>query len=108
MGILKFFGLQRIKDVEKSIMPHPNTHIEDNNWYQHRYNSNLKQGIEALGGVGQVSIFDDGRGYELALDIKSKFILNYQRMLAERIKITSTNRDGNSTISVHMQNNDHG
>jgi hypothetical protein len=30
---------------------------------------------------------DDGRGYELALEIKKNFILEYQKQLSEQIKI---------------------
>jgi hypothetical protein len=41
---------------------------------------------------------DDGRGYELALDIKYQFLREYQKQLAEQIKI-----EGNSTITIQIK-----
>jgi hypothetical protein len=35
-------------------------------------------------------IYDDGRGFELACDIKKHFILEYQKQLSDRIKITNS------------------
>ena len=42
---------------------------------------------------------DDGRGYELALEIKHRFMLEYQKQLSEKIKI-----DGRGEITVSFQN----
>jgi hypothetical protein len=73
-------------------MPEPN--FQDN-WKQEQYEKNVKQGVESLQQGRTISIMDDGRGYELALDIKRQFILEYQKQLAEQIKI-----EGNSTITI--------
>jgi hypothetical protein len=75
-----------------NVMPEPN--FKDN-WKTEHYERNIKQGVEALQNGKTVSIMDDGRGYELALDIKRQFILEYQRQLSEKIKIEGS---GNITI----------
>lgn len=66
-------------------MPEPE--FKDN-WKQEQYVRNVQRGVLVLQGGEKVVIHDDGRGYELALAIKNEFILQYQRQLAERIKIT--------------------
>lgn len=58
-----------------------------NNWKQREYEKNVIEGARALEKGKSIKIFDDGRGYELALEIKREVILEYQRYLAERIKI---------------------
>ena len=73
-------------------MPEPN--FEDN-WKTEHYERNVKAGVESLQKGKTISIMDDGRGYELALEIKRQFILEYQRQLSEQIKI-----EGNSTITI--------
>ena len=73
-------------------MPEPN--FEDN-WKTEYYERNVKQGVKSLQEGKTVSIMDDGRGYELALDIKRQFILEYQKQLSEQIKI-----EGTSTITI--------
>jgi len=61
----------------------------ENNWLDEKYQQNIKDGVAALQNGLPVHIFDDGRGYELALDIKRQFILEYQKQLAEKIKVES-------------------
>jgi hypothetical protein len=69
---------------KKPLMPEPKF---DDNWMQDRYEQNVKQGIESLRSGKTIHIMDDGRGYELALDIKRGFILEYQKQLSEKIEI---------------------
>jgi len=69
---------------KKPLMPEPKF---DDNWMQNRYEQNVKQGIESLRSGKTIHIMDDGRGYELALDIKRGFILEYQKQLSEKIEI---------------------
>jgi hypothetical protein len=79
---------------EKSTNAMPEPMFEDN-WKHERYEKNVKEGVNALKNGKTVSIMDDGRGYELALDIKRQFILEYQKQLSEQIKI-----EGTSTITI--------
>ena len=81
------------REKPKVIMPEPN--FEDN-WRQERYEQNVKDGVLALQNNKCVKIMDDGRGYELALEIKHQFILEYQKQLSEKIKI---NGHGEITVS---------
>ena len=67
-------------------MPEPKF---DDNWKQEQYESNVKSGLFALQQGQEVRIYDDGRGYELALEIKRCFILEYQKQLAEKINIAN-------------------
>ena len=69
-------------------MPEPNF---ENNWKTEHYEKNVKQGVNSLKEGKTISIMDDGRGYELALDIKRQFILEYQKQLSEQIKIEGSN-----------------
>jgi len=46
-----------------------------------------------------LKIIGDGRGYELALEIKHRFMLEYQKQMAEKIKI-----DGIGEITVSFTN----
>ena len=94
MDILYIF--KRKKDNVQ--MPSPNF---ENNWMQEKYEKNVKEGVLALQKGRSVNIIDDGRGYELALAIKNQFILEYQKQLAETIKINN----GNSTITIRIENN---
>ncbi len=80
------------REKPKSSMPEPN--FQDN-WKQEQYEKNVKAGVESLQQGRTISIMDDGRGYELALDIKYQFLREYQKQLAEQIKI-----EGNSTITI--------
>lgn len=78
------------------MMPEPKF---ENNWKQEHYERNVKEGVASLQkGIG-INIMDDGRGYELALEIKRQFILEYQKQLAEQIKVS-----GNGTITVAFSN----
>jgi len=70
----------------------------EDNWMQENYEKNVKEGVLALQHGKGVSIMDDGRGYELALEIKRQFMLEYQKLLAEKIKI-----EGGSTIKVEKR-----
>lgn len=76
----------------------------ENNWKQEMYEKNVKEGIHHLQHGRDVKIFDDGRGYELALDIKRGFILEYQKQLAEQIEITNV---GGSEIMVSIRSYDY-
>lgn len=68
------------------------------NWKSDQYDANVKSGVEALKKFKKVVIIDDGRGYELALDIKRQFIIEYQKQLAEKIKIS-----GNAEIIISLE-----
>ena len=80
------------KEKPKNTMPEPNF---ENNWKAEQYEKNVKQGVKSLQEGKTISIMDDGRGYELALDIKRQFILEYQKQLSEQIKI-----EGIGTITI--------
>lgn len=57
------------------------------NWDQERFDQNIKNGVEALEKGMSVKLYEDGRGYELALEIKKHFVLKYQQELAAKILI---------------------
>ena len=80
------------REKPNTSMPEPQF---ENNWKQENYERNVKTGVRALQEGKTISIMDDGRGYELALEIKRNFILEYQRQLSEQIKIEGL---GNITI----------
>ena len=77
-------------------MPEPK--FEDN-WMADKYLQNVKTGVLALQQGNSVKIHDDGRGYELALEIKRQFILEYQKLLSEKIQITA-----GSEITISFKN----
>jgi hypothetical protein len=64
-------------------------------WEQKNFEKNVAQGIQSLKDGRSVNIMDNGRGYELALAIKNGYILEYQKFLAQQIKIS-----GGSTITI--------
>lgn len=70
----------------------------ENNWMQEQYEQNVKQGVTSLQKGQEIRIMDDGRGYELALDIKRQFMLEYQKQLSEKIKIS-----GSGTITIKIK-----
>lgn len=80
------------REKPKQTMPEPKF---DDNWKAEQYKKNVKEGVLALQNGKAVKIYDDGRGYELACDIKKQFILEYQKRLSEKIKI-----NGGSEITV--------
>ncbi len=80
------------KREKPQVMPEPK--FEDN-WMAEKYEYNVGRGVLALQNGKSVSIIDDGRGYELACDIKRQFILEYQKQLSEKIKIS-----GGSEITI--------
>jgi len=80
------------REKPENTMPEPN--FEDN-WKAEQYEKNVKQGVKSLQEGKTISIMDDGRGYELALDSKRQFILEYQKQLSEQIKI-----EGIGTITI--------
>ena len=88
---MKIFRIFK-REEPKSSMPEPQF---NNNWKQDHYERNIKSGVRALQEGKTISIMDDGRGYELALEIKRQFILEYQRQLSEQIRIEG---HGNITI----------
>lgn len=73
---------------------------ELNNWKQERYEKNVIEGVKSLQDGKPIHIHDDGRGYELALEIKRNYILEYQKRLAEKIKIEHVG----STIKILINN----
>lgn len=77
-------------------MPEPKF---ENNWMADKYQQNVREGVLALQNGKSVKILDDGRGYELACDIKRQFILEYQKQLSEQIKI-----NGGPEITVSFSN----
>lgn len=80
-----------------AVMPEPKF---ENNWMQEQYEQNVKQGVTSLQKGQEIRIMDDGRGYELALDIKRQFMLEYQKQLSEKIKIS-----GSRTITIKITSN---
>ena len=62
----------------------------ENNWKQEMFEKNVCTGLQALTAGKKVHIYEDGRGYELALEIKRRFLLEYQKQLSEKIKIEDT------------------
>ena len=80
------------REKPKNTMPEPDF---ENNWRAEQYEKNVKQGVKSLQEGKTISIMDDGRGYELALDIKRQFILEYQKQLSEQIKI-----EGSRNITI--------
>jgi len=60
------------------------------NWKQDKYEQNLAEGVKSLQEGKSIQIYDDGRGYELAIEIKKNFLLEYQKQLAEKVNIDST------------------
>ena len=90
--------LTKIFKRKKPIAVMPEPKFEDN-WMQERYEQNVKQGVASLQNGQEIKIMDDGRGYELALEIKRQFILEYQKQLSEKIKIS-----GGANITVALSN----
>lgn len=73
---------------KKSAIVMPEPKFEDN-WRQEKYKQNVRDGVLSLQNGKGIRIMDDGRGYELALEIKRQFILEYQKRLSEKISITN-------------------
>ena len=71
---------------KRPIMPEP---MFEDNWKQEKFDKNVKSGIASLKYGKEIHIYDDGRGYELACEIKRQFILEYQKQLSEKIRITN-------------------
>lgn len=90
------------REKPKAIMPEPK--FEDN-WKQESYETNVKEGVLALQNGKSIKIIDDGRGYELALEIKHRFILEYQKQLSEKIKIDNEYCVYYNEIIISFQNN---
>tara|TARA_R110002020_G_scaffold404367_1_gene614419 strand:+ start:339 stop:662 length:324 start_codon:yes stop_codon:yes gene_type:complete len=84
------------REKRNKVMPEPK--FEDN-WKAECYEENVKQGVRSLQQGKSIKIMDDGRGYELALEIKHRFILEYQKQMAEKIKI-----NGGTEITVSFTN----
>ena len=76
------------KREKPSIMPEPNF---DDNWKTDTYERNVGNGVQALQSGKNIRIMDDGRGFELACDIKRQFILEYSKRLSEKINIEYIN-----------------
>lgn len=92
MELFKIFK----REKPQVVVPQPS--FEDN-WKQEKYEENLKSGVGALQKGKQVVIYDDGRGFELACEIKKQFILEYTKQLAEKINIK--NSAGKFTIEIN-------
>ena len=92
--------MKKILNLFKKRTPPPLPQIQfDDNWKQEYYHHNVKVGVSCLQRGTPVVIYDDGRGYELALDIKRTFMLEYQKSLAEKIKIET----GGSSITISFK-----
>jgi predicted nuclease of restriction endonuclease-like RecB superfamily len=76
----------KIEKREKSFSEMPSPDFKDN-WKQEMYEKNVKDGVQAMQKGKEIRIYDDGRGYELALEIKRNYMLEYQKRLSEKIKI---------------------
>jgi hypothetical protein len=59
-------------------------------WDEIHYKNKVAEGVRGLQQGGNIVMFNDDRAYEMALEIKHRFILEYQRQLSERIKITNS------------------
>lgn len=95
MSIFGIFHIgKRTKPDNK--MPEP---LPQDNWMEDLFQKNIKAGVKAMQSHKAVTIHDDGRGYELALQIKQQFILEYTRQLAEKICIEK----GSSTIHISLK-----
>tara|TARA_R110000803_G_scaffold209852_1_gene280225 strand:+ start:680 stop:997 length:318 start_codon:yes stop_codon:yes gene_type:complete len=84
------------REKKNNIMPEPK--FEDN-WKVEHYEENVKQGVISLQQGRRIRIMDDGRGYELALEIKHRFMLEYQKQMADKIKI-----EGRGEITIWFAN----
>ncbi len=93
MELFKIFK----REKPQEIVPQPN--FEDN-WRQDHYEQNCKSGVAALQKGKRVEMFDDGRGFELACDIKRRFILEYSKQLAEKIEIKGSSGKYSITINT--------
>jgi hypothetical protein len=70
----------------------------EDNWKAEQYEKNVRLGVASLQKGRAVKIYDDGRGFELALEIKREYILQRSRQLAEKIKIK-----GSREITISME-----
>jgi len=77
---------------EQPQMPLPD--FKDN-WLEDSFLKNIRNGVSSLEQGKEIVIYDDGRGYELACEIKRQFVLEYQKQLAEKIIISN-----GSTINI--------
>ena len=94
--------MKNIFDILKRTKPEqvrvPQPDFSDN-WKQDVYERNVKAGVSALQSGQTIVIHnDDDRGYELALEIKRRFIAEYQKVLAEKIEIKN-----GSAITVSLK-----
>ena len=79
------------REKPESMLPY------EDNWKIQQFENNVKSGVVALNEGKSIKIYDDGRGYELAIRIKQDYILQRTRALAEKIHINS---DGIITIEI--------
>lgn len=91
MNLIQFFKREKLKQK----MPNPN--FKDN-WKQELFEKNVKEGVISLQNGRSIVIYDDGRGYELAIRIKNEFILEYQKQLSQKIII-----EGNNLITISLK-----
>lgn len=94
MSWFKFFKNKKV------VVPMPEPKPVDN-WKTEHFNNNIEEGVNALRKGLPVHIYEDGRGYELAIMIKHRFILEYQKQLSNQIKI-NINKD-NITIDRNYE-----
>lgn len=103
MGIFKFFGLMRIKD-SKPTKPSDSPISSDCDWRVDHYEKNIDIAVNSMRNNGRVLIFDDGRGYELALDVKRKLISDYLKGISENIHIDcGSDGNGHRIINIHFK-----
>ena len=100
---MKLFEILKRK-IPAKVMPDPDF---TDNWKQEQYAKNVKEGVLALQSGKKIIIHDDGRGYELALEIKLKFMLEYQKQLPEKIVIKASLGllSSNGTITIEIKPN---
>jgi len=82
---MKIFEIFKREKPEPEIKPVFDDFLD--NWKQERFDKNVKDGIMSLNQGREILIYEDGRGFELALAIKQGYILERQKALAEKIKI---------------------
>ena len=94
MSFLKYFN-KNVKPKAINISPFV-TNVDSSNDYELK----IQAGVKGLESGNEIRISDDGRGYELALDIKRQFILNYQLRMAKKIQINGNNGEININFKL--------
>lgn len=88
-----------LKKKNKINNPLPPPTLQD--WRNENFEKNILEGVKCLQEGKSINIYEDGRGFELALAIKQRFILEYSKQLSESINI---NHGSSGTINVTLKN----